>query len=262
MLEIARYEGRKRLRGAIALTIGIGALTAMYVGLYPSITATANLDEIAAAYPPALREAFDIRTMSTIEGFLATQLYAFAWVILLGLYFAYAAAGLIADDVERGRMDMTLSLPVTRSRVLLEKFASLSVPLVVANAVLPVVVLLAALAVGESVSMERVLVAHALSLPYLAACAGIGLVASVAVDRASVAQRVAAGAVFALFLVESVVAGTDFEAVGALSPTRYYAPADILVDGTYDLAGAAILLAATAVLVIASREWFRRRDVQ
>lgn len=261
MFEIARYDGRKRLKGALAMTVGIAALTVMYVGLFPSITAAADLDEIIAAYPPAFREAFDVRTMNTIEGFLATQLYAFAWVILLGLYFAYAAAGLIAADVERGRMDVLLSLPVSRSRILLEKFASLGVPLLVANAAMPVVVFAATLAIGEEVAVERVLMTHVLSVPYLLACAGIGLVASVAVDRASVAQRAAAGAVFALFLVESVVAGTDLEPLGALSPTRYYVPSEILVDGTYDVAGAAILLAGTVALVLASREWFRRRDV-
>jgi ABC-2 type transport system permease protein len=261
MLELARYDGRKRLPGALAMTVGIAALTGMYVGLFPAVTSAANLDEIIAAYPPAFREAFDIRTMNTIEGFLATQLYAFAWVILLDLYFAYAAAGLIAADVERGRMDLTLSLPVSRSRVVVEKFASLGVPLVVANAAMPVVVFVATLAIDESVAMERVVMAHVLSLPYLLACAGIGLVASVVADRASVAQRAAAGAVFGLFLVESVVAGTALEPLGALSPTRYYVPSEILVDGSYDFGGAAVLLAGTAVLVLASREWFRRRDV-
>jgi len=262
MLEIARYAGRKRLKGSVAMTVGIAALTTMYVLLFPSITGAADLDEIIQAYPPSLVEAFGIRTLNTIEGFLATELYAFAWVLLLGLYFAYAGAGLIAADVERGRMDISLSLPITRSRLLLEKFASLLVPLVVTNAAMPVVVFLGVLAISEDVDMARILMAHVLSMPYLLSCGAIGLIASVAVDRASLAQRAAAGAVFALFLFESVVAGTDVEVLGALSPTRYYAPSDILVDGTYDFAGAAILLAGTAALVLASREWFRRKDVE
>lgn len=261
MFELARYGGRKRLKGALAMSVGIALLTALYVAMFPSITEAANLDDIVQSYPPAMREAFGIRTMNTIEGFLATQLYAFAWVILLGLYFAYAAASLIAGDVETEEMDMTLSLPVSRSRVLLEKFASLSVPLVVANALLPVVVFVGTLAIGEEISMVDVLAAHALSVPYLLACAGIGIVASVVFDRASLAQRVAVGIVFALFLVDAVVAGTALEALGYLAPMHYYDPAAILVDGSYDLQGAGILLGATAVLVLVSRELFRRKDI-
>ncbi|WP_435344767.1 ABC transporter permease subunit [Haloarchaeobius sp. HRN-SO-5] len=261
MFEIARYDGRKRVRGALAMSVGISLLTALYVVMFPSITESANLDELIASYPPALREAFGIRTMNTIEGFLATELYAFAWVILLGLYFAYAAASLVAAEVETGHMDMTLSMPVSRRTVLLEKFASLGVPLVVANVVLPVVVFVTTFLVGEDVSMANVVAAHLLSIPYLLTCAGVGVVASVVFDRASVAQRVAVGVLFGLFLVDSVVATTDFSALGLLAPMHYYEPSAILVDGIYDVEAAGILLAASAVLVGGSMEYFRRKDI-
>lgn len=261
MLELARYRGRKRATGSAALAVGLGALTAMYVAMFPSIASATDLDELAETYPPALQEAFGIAALNTIEGFLATQLYAFAWVILLGLYFTYAAASLVSGDVERGRLDMTLSLPVTRTRVLLEGFASLAVPLVVLNAFLPVVVLVSTAAVGESISAVDVLVVHFLSLPYLLACASIGLLASVRFDRASIAQRVGVGVVFALFLVNSVVAGTDYEMLGRLTPMYYYDPTAILVDGSYDVVGAVVLLGYTAIFVVISRQWFLRRDV-
>jgi ABC-2 type transport system permease protein len=87
-------------------------------------------------------------------------------------------------------------------------------------------------------------------------------VASVVVDRASVAQRVAGGLVFALFLVESLVSATDYGWLGAVAPARYYDPTAVLVDGAYDLAGAAILLAGTGVLVAAALAWFRVRDIE
>jgi len=102
---------------------------------------------------------------------------------------------------------------------------------------------------------------HAFSIPYLLACAGIGLALSVAVSRTSIAQKAALGVVFGLFLVESLVADTDFEPLGAISPARYVDPNAILVDGSYDVAGAAILLVAAAALVAASARWFARRDV-
>ncbi|WP_435335029.1 ABC transporter permease [Haloarchaeobius sp. TZWWS8] len=261
MFELARYDGRKRLKGAVAMSVGIALLTLLYVGMFPSISNAANLDELLASYPPAMREAFGIRTLNTIEGFLATQLYAFAWVLLLGIYFAYAAASLVAGDVEDEKMDMTLSMPVSRSQVLLEKFASLGVPLLVANVLLPVVVFAGTMAIGEEVPVAGVLAAHALSIPYLLACAGIGIVASVVFDRADVAQRVAVGVLFGLFLIDAVVVDTALEPLGLLAPMHYYDPAAILVDGSYDLLGAGILLVATAVLVLVSRAYFQRKDI-
>jgi ABC-2 type transport system permease protein len=205
--------------------------------------------------------AFGIKSMSTLGGFLAVELYGFAWVILLGLYFAYSAASLVADDVERERMDMLLSLPVSRSRIVFEKYLSLVVPILVVNAITGVVVYVGGHLIEHPIPASDLFVVHALSVPYLLACAGIGLVASVAFDRESVAQRVGLAVVFALFLVESVVSDTDYEALGTVAPMRYYDPGAILVDGQYDVAGAALLFVVAVALVVASQQWFQRKDI-
>ncbi|MFC6836000.1 ABC transporter permease subunit [Halomarina ordinaria] len=261
MFELARYEGRRRLTGAAALTVGLSLLVALYVGIFPSVSSSVDLDEYIEAFPPVFREAFGIATLNTIEGFLAVELYAFGWVVLLGLYFAYAAAEVVADDVERGRMDLLLSLPLRRSRVVTEKFLALCVPLVVLNVVVPVVVYVATLLIDDLISVPDLLAVHALSIPYLLSTAAVGLLASVVFDRASIAQRAALAAVFGLYLVDTVVAGTDYAWLGALAPMRYYDPTAVLVEGTYDLVGAAALLVATLVLVGVSELWFARRDV-
>lgn len=262
MLELARYYGEKRARGAGALAAGLTVLVALYVWTFPSVEASGvDLESYVEAFPPALRRAFGIRALGTIEGFLAAELYAFAWVLLLGLYFAYAAASLIAGEVEDGRIDVTLALPVSRSRVVAEKFASLAVPLVAVNVVVPAALVAGLELIGESVSLADLAAVHLLSVPYLLACGSVGLLASVAFDRSSVAQRVAMGAVFGLFLVDSVVTDTEFGWLGLLSPTRYYDPTAVLVEGSYDAVGAGVLLAGTAVLFLASREYFRRTDV-
>lgn len=261
MAEILRYEAERRVRGTAALTAGITLLVAMFLGLYPSFE-TADLDSLIDAYPPAVQEAFGIATLDTVEGFLAVELYQFVWLLLLGLYFAYSAARLIASDVEHDRMDLTLSLPVSRSRVLGEKFASLLFPIVVLNAGILAAVYVGVIATGYEIDAVDLAMVHLLSIPYLLACAGIGLLLSTLVDRADVAQRAAIAAVFVLFLIESVAASTDdLEWLGTISPTHYYDPTAILVEGSYDLAGAAVLLAATAALLLAARYRFRRMDV-
>jgi ABC-2 type transport system permease protein len=219
------------------------------------------MEGFASSLPPALQEAFGLAALNTIEGFLATELYAFAWVLLLGLYLAYAAAGMVADDVDRGRMDLLLALPVRRWRLVVEAYLSLLVPIAVLNVVVPVVVVVSTVAIGEPIALADLLAVHLLSIPYLLTAAGIGLLASVAVDRASVAQRAALAATFGLFLIDSVVSSTDFSALGALAPMRYYDPTAILVDGTYDFAGATILTVGAVVLVSVSAAWFERRDV-
>lgn len=263
MLEIARYEAEKRIKGTAALTVGIAILSLVFVAFFPSLDgADVDIDAMLDAYPPAVQEAFGITTLSTIEGFLAVEIYQFVWLLLLGLYFAYSAGGLIADDVERDRMDLILSLPVSRSRVLGEKFVSLLVPILALNFVVPIAVFGGVLAIGQSIDPVDLAMVHLLSVPYLLACAAIGLVLSVLLDRADVAKRIAIATVFVLFLIESISASTEgLEWVGYLSPTHYYDPTAILVEGTYDLTGAAVLLGAICVLVLVGRFGFTRADI-
>ncbi|QLH80953.1 ABC transporter permease subunit [Halosimplex pelagicum] len=264
MLEIARYEGRHRVRGTLVTAVAIGGFALMYVVLYPTFAESlgADIDALLDAYPEALQKTFGIQTLATMEGFLASELYTFVWMLLLGLYFAYSAASLIAADVERERMDMLLSLPVSRARVVAEKFVSLLVPLVVLNAVVPAVVYAGTVAVDYPVDPVDLLVLHALSVPYLLTFAGVGLVASVVFDRASVAQRVALGALAGLFFAESLLTDTDFAWIGAVSPTRYLDPNAVLIDGEYALADGAVLAVAAAALLGLAVVLFRRKDIE
>lgn len=264
MLEITRFETEQRLRGTAALILGLAILATLFVAMAPDIISQINFEEFAGAYPEAMQNMFDISAMGTLAGFLAAELYEFGWVILLGLYVAYSAGSMIAGDVETGQIDMLLSAPISRSKVVVEKFLSLLVPILLINVFVGIVVYagVAIIDVDESLGFVDVIAVHALSVPYLLCCAAIGIGLSVLFSRGNTAQRVAMGVIFGLYMLETLVTNTDYDWVGAVSPTRYYDPTAILVEGTYDVMSAAILLGATAVLVLASQQWFRRKDIQ
>jgi ABC-2 type transport system permease protein len=68
--------------------------------------------------------------------------------------------------------------------------------------------------------------------------------------------------VVGLFLVESVASASDHEWLGAVSPTRHYDSADVLVRGEFDLLAPVVLLAGTAALLVVAILWFERIDVR
>ncbi|OSP00107.1 ABC transporter permease [Halorubrum ezzemoulense DSM 17463] len=261
-LAIARYDAAGRARGTVVLTGLLSSFLLVFLAFFPSVaTADVDLDAYVEAFPPAVREAFGIIAISSIEGFLAVEFYQFAWLLLVGLYLAYLAGGTIAGDIASGRMDLTLSAPVARRDVVIGRFLGL-VPLVVLlNVVLPVVAYVGVVAVGETIAVERLAAVHALAVPYHVACVAAGIAVSTLLSRPGVAQRVALGGLFALFMFDSLVASTDYAAAGNVSPTAHYDPSAVLVLGEYDLTGAAVLLAATAVLLAIAIVRFRRADL-
>ena len=264
MLDLTRYEARRRLRGTVTLTVLLGLFALLMIALFPSISESgADFEAYIESLPPAIREGFGVSgaAITTVEGFLSTEFYVFVWLLMLGLYVAYVAGDTGAGDIEDGQMDMLLATPVSRAQVLGEKFLSLLTPVIVLTLVMPLFVYAGLLLVGESIDAVDLVAVHLLSIPYLLACGALGTLLSVTVHRADVAQRGSIGAVFVLFLLETVTVDTDYEWLGLLSPTRYYDPAEILVEGTYDLVGAAVLVVATVALLSLSRVIFERVDV-
>ncbi|TMT86544.1 ABC transporter permease [Haloterrigena sp. H1] len=264
MLEMTSFEAGRRLRGSLLLAGALIALIVLTVALFPSIEETGvDFDAYLESLPPEATRAFvgSVTTLTTIEGYLVSQLYQFGWVLLLAIYYAYAAASTVAGEIERGTVEVMLSLPISRTRFVVAKFLSLVPGLVLVNAITFLAIYLGVELVGESVSVSRLFAVHAYSIAYLLACAGVGLVASVAFDSVRRAQTVGAGAVFGLFLLDTFTFDTEYEWLGDLAFSRYFDPGAILVDGEIVWPDLSLLAIAIVVLVVVSSEFFERRDL-
>lgn len=261
-MELARYAFRRRLAGTATLSVGLAVYAAGMVAMFPSVEQSGvDLEAYLEAFPPALREAFGLVSLTSIEGFLSAEFYQFGVVLLLGLYTAYTGGRLVAAEVETDRVALVLAGPVPRWRVVVERYLALLASVVLVDAVSGVTVAVAVAAIGDSIAPMRLLWVHLLAVPYLAVCGALGLLLSTLTDRADTAQRAALGAVFGLFLLDSTTATTDYDWLGAVSPTRQYDPTAVLVEGTVDLVCAAALLVAAVVLVVAAARRFRSSDI-
>jgi len=260
LLVVARFEGRNRLRvtGVIAVLFALFGL--MYVWIGPQMI-EAGFSELLDAMPPVVTELFGFESLESIEGLLASEFYTLGWIVGLGGYLAYSAAGTVAGDLRDERMDTLVTGPVSRRSVLLGKYLALLVPIVVLNVVVPVVLYVASFAIEETLPLVDLAIVHVFSIPYLLFWSAIGLLLGVVVRRGRTAGRLALGAVFFGWLAESIISTTDYDWLGGLSPMRYFDPPGVLVHGTYDVAGAGLLLVGAFVAVGVSQYWFQRHDL-
>lgn len=260
MTAILRYESTKRVRESLVLTAVFAVLSLFLFAAFPGFADSAELLE--EAFPDVLIGIFGFEAMHTIEGFVAGYTFPMVWVLFTGIYFAYTSAGMIAGEIRDRKIDLTLSNPVSRESVILQKVAALWVPLLVLNVGLYLVLYFGVMLVGESFDPVVLALAHLLSIPYLLVCAGIGLVLTVTVDRTETAEAAALGLVFVLWLVEGLAEmSPEYDWVGALTPRGYYDPGAILIHEEYALWDAGILLAVFGVLLGIALTIFVRRDI-
>lgn len=108
---------RLQVRSVIIWGVALGALSALTVASFPPFSEGNQLNEMIQNYPPEMRELFGIgegTDLSTIEGFLASQVFSFLVPISLAFFPILASSGAIAGAEERGTIDILLGNPIPR----------------------------------------------------------------------------------------------------------------------------------------------------
>ncbi|MCX2818657.1 MAG: ABC-2 type transport system permease protein [Methanobacteriota archaeon] len=261
MLETARFEARRHARRAIAVGVAMSGMVGLVVGIFPSVQETEGLESYVQELPDAVSAAVggDV-SIATVEGFLIIEVYRMTWMLILGAYFAYSSASLIAGEVENGSIELTLMNPVRRRRIVFEKFLSTVPDAVVVSLLTLVTVVVSVEAIGESVELTNLVLLHSVGAVYLMGCASFGVLVSCVVDGEQRAQVLGFGGIAGMYIVEAVTRDTDSDAVGLFTLPRYFDPNSILIEGEVDGGETVVLVVATVIFVWAASLIFERVD--
>lgn len=258
MLRIALRDVRG---GIVGWSLGLSFLVAVTLASFPSFKGNEEFDKLWEDFPEGARELFGgaVR-ISTYEGYLDSQFLSL-FPILLGVFAVMHASRVLAGEEERGRLDLLLSTPLSRTRLAaMQGVAVLAAQALVAVAV-AVVTVLATLAIREDVAPWRVLLAVLDALPAAWTIAMVTFLAGAVAHR-----RGPAALTGTLFLVASYFLGALAQLTDATDPLKYlsityhYEQSDWLGDGPDPLYIAMGLLVPAACF--AAAVWrFQRKDL-
>ncbi|MBA2443120.1 MAG: ABC transporter permease subunit [Rubrobacter sp.] len=240
----------------------LGAFSLLALVAFPAFQDQPQINELVESYPPELRELFGIGSgtdLTTIEGFLQSQVFAFIAPLALSFFPILAAAGAIAGAEERGTLDVLLGNPVPRWQLVAASSAATAVSLLGILAVLwlltwvPAVLLDIDLAPGTAAGAVLNL------WPLCLFFGGLAMLCSAVFHRRVLAVAIPGAVLVAMYFVDSLGSLVEaFESVQPLSVFYHYGSA--IEDGIdpasfAGVSGAAVVLVALAALV------FSRRDI-
>jgi ABC-2 type transport system permease protein len=236
--------------------LATGLLAMMYASFYPQMTA-----ESMAGVPRAM-QGFGFEEVSSAAGYLQGAVFGLLVPLLATFYGAATGARMISADEESGHLDLLLAHPIGRTRLLLHRFAALAA----GAALIAAVVLAAVLAVRTSADLHSVSVAgftaQALNLALLAVLFGAlaaAIGAATGNSRATVFGTTA-GAGVLTYALHGFAPQIGADWLRHLTPYHYYIGGEPLKNGL-QLADAATLATATALLLAAGAWRFTRRDL-
>ena len=264
MFEATIFEFKRSFKGKLVLTIVLSLYILLMIGFFPTLEQSGfDMNEYIEAFPPELQNTLlrGITSLTSIEGFLTAEVYQWIWVLVLGIYIAYSSSSLISKEIEDGSMDLLLINPKYRVEIVVEKFLSVFPSLLLLNLVIPLVTFLGTRLIGETITLESLYRLHLLSIPYLLACASIGLLLSTIFNEVRKAKILSIGIIFSTYILDSITVGTDLSWIGKLSLSRYFVPGEILIGNEIDWVGVGLLLTFTAALIVLSSIIFKIKDV-
>jgi ABC-2 type transport system permease protein len=258
--DVTRLDLAGRRRSLIGYSLGMIAYTLIVVVLYPAFKDSTSLDEFVASDSTAAALFGVTGPLSSPAGWLNGNIYGnFLPLVMLLLTIGYGAAALAGQD-EDGTLCLVVTLPVRRSRVALEKAATMAVQAAVLSAVVAACVL-----VGRAFDLT-VPVGNVVSVAVAVLLLGVdfGLIA-MAIGAATGRRATAIGAATAL-AAASYLVGSLAVVVSWLEPARYvslfwWSVGNGQISDGVGVGGFAVLSAVGVLAAVAVVSLFERLDL-
>lgn len=246
-----------RRRSLLAWGLPLGLWSAFIVAIYPSVED--GISKAVSDYPEALKEAFGIGELASVEQYLQAEMLSLIVPLAVGYLAVRAVASGLTGAAESGRLDALLTAPVARSRIVAASFLATAVELAIVLAITVALTMLGSLAVGAGLPLGPAIAGYANVWPLALVFAGLGIVATGFSLRTIVVTGAVAGVLVTMYVIDLVGRlDSDFDALRYVSVFKYYGNA--IEDGVDGFAFIGVTVVAIALAAFGA--WlFERRDL-
>jgi ABC-2 type transport system permease protein len=246
--------------------IGIGLIAYLQAALLPNVDALQQMADLMATLPPVLIQAFggeDVAAIATPEGYISFRYFGFV-LILFAVYAVTCGLNVTASEEDQGIMDVVLSLPLPRWRLVVEKLLTYTV-LIIGAVSLSFVGLWSGIESTPAleIATTKLFQGSVNILPStLLVLAATTLIAAVTPRRGTATAAVTIFLVTSYFIdfLGRAVSDTFINRLSVFSFFTYYDGGHVMQNGL--VWSNIILLLAVAALLVSAAVWaFQQRDI-
>lgn len=254
---------KDRRRGIIGWCLGIVAIVAVQMSVYPSVRSSAgDWQSLIDNLPDAFQKILRMVDYSTGAGYLSAELMTFVMpLIFIGLGASWGAR-LTTEDEEGGTADVLLSLPVRRSAVVTSRLGAVLTVLAVTASSMGASLAVGATLLDMNIAPVRFLQVSIVQFLLGAFAMSISAALGAATGRRSIALGVAMSVSIALFVLYSLAPLVKvIETVNPYNPLQWSMGMDAMRTGLH-YGYVVATVSVTIVLVAVTYGMFSDRDVR
>ena len=248
---------RERRRAPLSWGLPLGAWSGFVVAIYPSVES--SLAKAIRSYPKALKEAFGIQVLDSVEKYVDIEMLSLVVPLGLGFFAVRCATHHVVGAEESRHLDALLSLPLSRRVLVAGSFIVTGIVVAVILAVIWALTWVVGSLAGTGISAATLAAGCANVWPLAMAFAGLGLLAAGVLHRQGPVTAIATGTLVAMYVVDLLGKIADeMEPLRTVSAFRYYGSA---VQDGLDVSHMLLLTGVGVAMAVAGALLFERRDV-
>ncbi|MFH1598509.1 MAG: ABC transporter permease subunit [Patescibacteria group bacterium] len=254
-----------RRTSIVVFALVIFGYTMLIGSFYPTIRENADqFVELMDAYPENLMAFFggDMMEFMTFEGFMSLEYYNFVWVFIVGgLAISFATAA-IAQEHERGTLELILWQPISRTKFLSAKVISMVLILVAMTLITVLGTFASASLVDVTLNQGSYWIWAVEGILLMLALGGIAFLLSVIFNERGRANLIAIAFLIVSYVLNSLAEIIDkIKDFEWLSLFNYYNPQEILRTGEWPVQSIIIFLSVFIVSIALSIIIFKRKNI-
>lgn len=246
----------------IGWTLGFMFVGYLMMIFYPAFQNNA-LDELAKNMPPALKGLLgNLALLKDINTYMGSELFEIRIPILTSIMAIILGLSLSVAEEEKGQMRTLATLPISRTSIIVQKYAAIIVILFFITISIIIGVYLGSLQIDSYPEFKNVLKLSAMTWLLMTTITSIVFFFGIASGRRAIAMSIGTVVAVGSFLLTMFSKSVDWlEKYEKISILHYFPAVDIVQNGIR-LGDIAVFVSIIFILLITSLIFFRHRDIR
>lgn len=258
----------ERWRPTVVYVVGLLAYMLMLTAVYPTFRKMLTAkSELLKNYPKAVLQLFGVNSIdaASFSNYITLELLGFIWVVIMAAFVMAFARQMVAGEIHDGTLELLMSQPVARWKVLTSEGVALlgGIVVLVVTTVVGIIVYGSIFASSAGVNYAGCAAFIPVGICLAAAVAGYSVLFSVLLNDPRRAVMAAVGLTLFFYLLHFAASYSSvLEKVDWFGIFHYYNPMKVIDSAQVPVKSVLILLAFAAVGFGASLWFFQRKDIK
>ncbi|WP_456273307.1 ABC transporter permease subunit [Bacillus sp. AK031] len=261
---IFKRELKKNLKSLIIWSLIIGGMILMTLSIYPQFSQDQEaMNQMLNAYPDEFKKAFgmDQLDIGTLIGYYGMQIHLYT-TLLGSIYAVMLASNIISKEENEKTIEFLLSKPISRKRIIAEKYLAVAANILIINTAIVVISLIGFQFTDDTIPFKTYSVFVMATLLIHLTFAAIALLLSAVMKKSRTITAVSLGIVFVSYLL-SVTSGIaeELNVLKYISVFKYIDAAELIAENEIRPLYLLIMMGIILIATVSTFLHYNKKDI-